>query len=95
MCKCDAGQEDAHQVDEDTHVLFGQPVEEIGRVTGQDLIVVQRGDGLDALLQLLQTRLDALHLRTHTHTLIRSNTHHSGELLTEEKCVALTCPASR
>jgi len=37
-------------------------VEEVGGVAGQDLVVVQRGDGLDALLQLLQARLHALDL---------------------------------
>lgn len=51
------------QVDEHAHVLFGQPVEEVSRVAGQDLIIVQRGDGLDALLQLLQAWLHALHLQ--------------------------------
>lgn len=45
-------------------MLLGQPVEEVGRVTGQDFIIVECGDGLDALLELLQTRLYALHLHT-------------------------------
>lgn len=43
-------------------MLLGQPVEEVSGVAGQDLVVVQGGDGLDALLQLLQARLHALHL---------------------------------
>lgn len=51
------------QVDEHTHVLLGQPVEEVSRVAGQDLVIVQGGDGLDALLQLLQAWLHALHLQ--------------------------------
>lgn len=50
-------------------MLLGQPVEEVRRVAGQNLVVVEGGDGLDALLQLLQTRLHALHLegRQHSH----------------------------
>lgn len=42
-----------HQVDKHTHVLLGQPVEEVSGVAGQNLIVMQSGDGLNALLQLL------------------------------------------
>lgn len=29
-----------HQVDEHTHVLLGQPVEEVSRVAGQDFIIM-------------------------------------------------------
>lgn len=44
-------------------MLLGQPVEEVSGVAGQDFIIVQCGDGLDALLQLLQAWLHTLHLQ--------------------------------
>jgi len=44
-------------------VLLGQPVKEISGVAGQNFIIVQRGDGLDALLKLFQARLHTFHLR--------------------------------
>ena len=56
-----------YQIDEDTHVLLGQPVEEVGWVAWKNLIVVECGDGLDTLLQLLQTRLHTLHLERRGH----------------------------
>ena len=50
-------------------MLLGQPMEEVGRVARQDLVVVECGDGLNALLQLFQTRFHTLNLQhTHTHT---------------------------
>lgn len=52
-----------HQVDKHTHVLLGQPVEEVSGVAGQNLIVMQSRDGLNALLQLLQAWLHAFHLQ--------------------------------
>lgn len=30
-----------HQVDQHTHVLLGQPVEEISRIAGQNLIIME------------------------------------------------------
>lgn len=39
-----------YQIDKDTHVLLGQPVEEVSRVAGQNFIVMECRDGLDALL---------------------------------------------
>ena len=67
VCVCVSGAcARTHQVHQHTHVFLGQPVEEVGRVAGQDLVVVQRGDGLDALLQLLQARLHALDLIANT-----------------------------
>lgn len=56
-----------YQIYEDTHVLLGQPVEEVSWVAGQNLIIMECRDSLDTLLQLLQTRLHTLHLRTHGH----------------------------
>lgn len=44
---------ETYQVHEHTHMLFRQPVEEVRGVTGQDLVIVECWDGLDALLQLL------------------------------------------
>lgn len=52
----------SHQIHKHTHVLLGQPVEKGCWISGKDLIVVESGDGLDALLQLLQTGLHALYL---------------------------------
>lgn len=52
-----------HQVDKHTHVFLRQPMEEVSRVAGQDLIIMQCGDGLNTLLQLLQAWLHALHLQ--------------------------------
>lgn len=54
--------EDTHQVDKDTHVFLGQPVEKVSWVGGKNFIIVECGDGLDALLQLLQTWLHTFYL---------------------------------
>lgn len=43
-------------------MLLGQPVEEVSWVAGQNLIIMECRNGLDALLQLLQTWLHTLHL---------------------------------
>ena len=43
----------SHQVDQHTHVLLREPMEEVCRVAGQDLVVMESRDGLDALLKLL------------------------------------------
>lgn len=43
-------------------MFLGQPVEQVSWVARQNLIIMECGDGLDTLLQLLQTRLHALHL---------------------------------
>lgn len=43
-------------------MFLGQPVKQVSWVARQNLIIMECGDGLDTLLQLLQTRLHALHL---------------------------------
>ncbi len=67
-----------YQIDKDTHVLLGQPVEEVCWVAGQNLIIMKCRNGLDALLQLLQTRLHTLHLGTHRHD---STSHLSSDVV--------------
>ena len=52
----------AYQVHEDTHVLLWQPMKEVRWVVGKDFVIMECRDGLDALLQLLQTWLHTLHL---------------------------------
>ena len=56
----------SYQVHKHTHVLFGQPVEESCWIGGKDLVILDSGDGLDTLLQLLQARLHTLYLNTTT-----------------------------
>ena len=56
-----------YQIYKDTHVLLREPVEEVSWVAGQNLVIVECRDGLDALLQLLQTRFHTLHLGRHGH----------------------------
>lgn len=60
-CVCMWGKK-SHQVYEHTHVLFGQPVEQSCWIRGKDLIILEGGDGLDTLLELLQTWLHTLYL---------------------------------
>lgn len=43
-------------------MLLGEPVEKGCWISGKDLVIVESGDGLDALLQLLQTWLHTLYL---------------------------------
>lgn len=65
MCVYVKTNKKSHQIYKHTHVLFGQPVEQSCWISGKDLIIVESGDGLDTLLELLQTRFHTLYLIQH------------------------------
>ncbi len=59
---------DGHEVDKDAEVVLRQPLEVVRDVGRHHLLVCRpsrRGHGLDGLLELLQHRLDRLHLADH------------------------------
>lgn len=86
----------SHQVHQHTHVLFGQPVEESCWISRKYLIVMESGDGLDALLKLLQARLHTLHLNpTYWKTLYVPAVGMILAASNEIRGCSCTCPASR